>query len=135
VSIHRIHVHEVQQAAAGGSYVCIFDATVTLRSAGVTQTTVTGVEPANAPAEAVEQAVRWIGSSATEVFGGAKCAASVAITRLVVNEYDWKETRFKLYARREFLKILAVAQSGDDRPLSSLNRSQQDPRPCLGAKQ
>jgi len=72
-----------------------------------------------APAQSVEQAVQWIRASATKVFGGAGCAASVAITRLVVNEYDWKEARFKLYAGREFLKVLTAPNSGGSRPLSA----------------
>jgi len=119
VSVHHIHIDEVQQGAAGGSYVCIFDATVTLRTGGGSSVAVTGVQPSDAPADLVQQAAEWIRASATEVFEGVGYAASVAITRLIVNECDWKETRFKLYAAREFRKVLVAATSGGSRPLSA----------------
>ena len=107
MSTHLIRVHEVQQGAGGGSYVCIFDAQVVLGEGETTRVTVSGVEPPDASAELVALAAGWIRASAAELLDAANTQASIAVTRLVLNSTDLKETRFKQYTALEFRRLLA----------------------------
>ena len=108
-----IHVHEINQAASGGSYVCIFDALVTLRPSGATDVdvVVTGVEPPDSAADLIESAAESIRSGALEVLQlqPRGIAASIRVTRLVVNPIDFKGTRFRLYTAREIRRLLDTA--------------------------
>ena len=104
-----IRVHEVNQAASGGSYVCIFDALVTLRATGATDVTVAGAEPPDSAMESIASAAAWIRSGALEVLQPAGLAASIRVTRLVVHPVDFKETRFRLYTAREIRRLLDTA--------------------------
>lgn len=104
-----IHVHEINQAAGGGSYVCIFDALVTLRPSGPIDVVVTGVEPPESDVELIASAAESIRSGALEVLQPKGIAASIRVTRLLVHPVDFKETRFRLYTAREIRRLLDTA--------------------------
>jgi hypothetical protein len=105
----QLRVNEVNQAASGGSYVCIFDAEVDLDSSGEVRVVVEAVEPPETQAEFIESARVAIRAGALHALEAKGIGASIRITRLVVHLVDFKPSRFTLYAAREMKKLL-----GDD---------------------
>ena len=103
----KVRVHEINQTSSGGSYVCIFDAEVMLRSTGKVEVVVAGVEPEDAEAELVCLAGEAIRAGVSQVIEPMGRGASILVTRLVVHPVDFKESRFKLFAAREMQRLLS----------------------------
>jgi hypothetical protein len=101
----RFSVHEINQAASGGSYVCIFDADVELTLADEVLVSVEAVEPADTDAEQVESASAAIRAGAVHVLSPLRKGARIRVTRLVVNFVDFKPSRFTLYTAREINRL------------------------------
>lgn len=106
----RFSVQEVNQAASGGSYVCIFDAEVELNMSGEICVSVQSVEPPDTKLEYITEAGKAIRAGAAHVLEPLAQGASIRITRLVVNHIDFKPSRFALYTAREF-KIMVGANA------------------------
>ena len=104
----RLQIHEVNQGASGGSYVCIFEATVELRpSSGVT-VTVASVEPADTSRDLLDEAANAIREGAEDALSPQSLGASIDVTRLVVHEIDFKAWRFKAYTTRELRRLMGA---------------------------
>ncbi len=93
----QLHVHEINQMASGGSYVCIFDADVQLRNDGEFFVTVEKVEPSDTTQGYVEAASNAIRAGAIHVLASQSLGADIQITRLVVNSVDFKPNRYALH--------------------------------------
>lgn len=106
----RISVCEVNQAASGGSYVCIFDAVVEFNSTGQISVLVDAVDPPDTEAEFVDLAIEGIRVGAAHVLEPEGKGARVRVLRLVVNSTDFKTNRFTLYTAREFKRLVGSHQ-------------------------
>ncbi len=104
----RFSVQEVNQAASGGSYVCIFDAEVDWTSDCEISVSVETVEPPDTELEYITEAGKAIRAGAAHVLAPFDRGAAIRITRLVVNHVDFKPSRFTLYAAREFKKLVGT---------------------------
>lgn len=102
----KFRVHEVNQAASGGSYVCIFDADATINSTGIVSVSVESVEPPDTEAEFAEMAAQGIRAGAEHVLLPLGKGAEVRVRRLVVNSTDFKVNRFTLYTARELNRLI-----------------------------
>jgi hypothetical protein len=104
--VMRFSVQEVNQAASGGSYVCVFDAEVEWNSGGEISVSVETVEPPDTELEYITEAGKAIRAGAAYVLDPLDRGATIRITRLVVNHVDFKPSRFTLYAAREFKRLV-----------------------------
>ena len=102
----RISVHEVNQAASGGSYVCIFEAEVQINTTGEISVSVGAVEPPETAPEFSELAAQGIQAGAAHVLVPLGKGAEIRVLRLVVNSTDFKTNRFTLYTAREFNRLI-----------------------------
>ena len=102
----RFSVCEVNQAASGGSYVCIFDAVAEFNSTGEISVSVESVEPPDTDAEYVDLATEGIRAGAAHVLESEGRGARIRVLRLVVNPTDFKTSRFTLYTAREFKRLV-----------------------------
>lgn len=103
----RINVHEVNQAAGGGSYVCIFDAVAEFNSTGEISVLVESVEPADTDTEYIDMAQEGIRAGAASVLAPQGKGVCTRVLRLVVNTSDFKVSRFTLYTARELMRLQA----------------------------
>lgn len=104
----RLQIHEVNQGASGGSYVCLFEATVELRpSFGIT-VTISSVEPADTARDLVDDAKNAIREGAEDALASQSLGASINVTRLVIHEIDFKAWRFKAYTTRELRRLIGA---------------------------
>ena len=104
----RLQIHEVNQGASGGSYVCIFEATVQLRSSCGITVTVASVEPADTSRDLLDEASNAIREGAEDALSPQSLGASIDVTRLVVHEIDFKASRFKAYTTRELKRLMGT---------------------------
>ena len=102
----KFTVHEVNQAASGGSYVCIFEAVADINSTGEISVSIEAVEPPNTDPELTELAAQGIRAGAAHVLEPIGRGAAIHVLRLVVNSTDFKVNRFTLYTAREFNRLL-----------------------------
>ena len=102
----RFSVCEVNQAASGGSYVCIFDAVAEFNSTGEISVSVESVDPPNTEAEYVRLTKEGIRAGAAHVLEAQGRGARIRVLRLVVNATDFKSNRFVLYTAREFKRLV-----------------------------
>jgi hypothetical protein len=101
-------VREVCQAAGGGSYVCIFDAEVKVNSTGSVYVLVDSVDPPETGSEYIDSASNAICAGAAHVLGPMGKGAEIRVARLVVNNIDFKPSRFTLYTAREIQRVIAA---------------------------
>lgn len=106
----KFSVHEINQAASGGSYVCIFDAEVKLKSASGISVAVERVDPPETDNEYISAACEGVRTGAVHVLEPLGMGAEIRITRLVVNFVDFKQNRFTLYTARELKRIVDEGQ-------------------------
>jgi hypothetical protein len=102
----RLSVHEVNQAAGGGSYVCIFDAVAELNSTGEIFVSVESIEPPDTNSEYADLAKEGIRAGAAYVLEPQGRGARIQVMRLVVNPTDFKTSSFTLYTAREFKRLV-----------------------------
>jgi len=102
----KFSVHEVNQAAGGGSYVCIFDAEIALDPSGAIFVSVESVEPPETGGEYVTAASEAIRAGAVHALGPHGLGAAIHVTRLLVNFVDFKPSRYSLYTARELIRLL-----------------------------
>lgn len=102
----RLRIREVNQGASGGSYVCIFEATVKLRPSSSVTVTISSVEPADPPSDLVEEAKNAIREGAEDALAPQSLGASIDVTSLVIQEIDFKAWRFKAYTTRELRRLM-----------------------------
>jgi hypothetical protein len=98
----KFNVHEVNQAASGGSYVCIFEAEAEFNSTGRFSVSVEAVEPSDTDPEFSKLAAQGIQVGAEHVLVPLGKGAEIRVLKLVVNFIDFKTSRFTLYTAREF---------------------------------
>ncbi len=104
----RFSVQEVNQAASGGSYVCIFDAEVELNSDRGICVLVESVDPPETDGAYITSAAEAIRVGAAHVLEPRGQGAVIRVTRLVVSHIDFKPSRFTLYAAREFNSLVGA---------------------------
>jgi hypothetical protein len=106
----KLRVHEVNQAASGGSYVVIFEAEVQLQAETAVTAEVESVEPPNAEQELVEAARQAIIQGAQQVLSPLSRGAFIRVHRLVVHKTDFKPSRLVLYTAQELKRLVASVQ-------------------------
>lgn len=104
----RLSVQEANQAASGGSFVCIFDADIELNSTGDISVSVESVDPPDSETEYITAASEAIREGAAFVLEPLGQGAAIRVTRLVVNYIDFKPSRFTLYTAREFKRLVSA---------------------------
>ena len=101
-----LQVREVNHGASGGSYACIFEATVEFqRSAGV-KVTVDSVVPANAAMDLVVAAKDAIRQGAEDALSPVNFGASIHVSRLVIHDIDFKPMKFRTVTARELRRLI-----------------------------
>lgn len=101
-----IRVHEVNQTASGGSFVCIFDADIELNASGDVQVVVASVDPPDTPSDLIESASEAIREGAKQVLHPRGQGAFIKIVRLVIHMIDFKPSKFTFYTIRELQTLL-----------------------------
>lgn len=104
----RFSVHEVNQAAGGGSYVCIFEAEADIKSTGKVSVIIESIEPPHSAPEFSELAASGIQAGAVHVLEPLGMGAQIRVLKLVVNSTDFKTNRFTLYTARELKRLIGT---------------------------
>lgn len=102
----ELNIHEVRQNAGGGSSVVIFDAEVLVTDRGQTTVRVDSVEPEGTKPELVEEAKRSILRGVEHVLQPLDKTAAIRVRRLVVNDVDFKPSRFTLLTALELKRLM-----------------------------
>ncbi|RYX79956.1 hypothetical protein EON83_30570 [bacterium] len=106
----KLSIHQISQAASGGSYVVIYDAEVRLLNHAQVTVEVDRVEPPETSPDLVELARIAIREGAEHVLLPLSQGAQIQVSKLVINFVDFKPNRFKLFTAIEFERIVHAAE-------------------------
>ncbi len=102
-----LRVREINHGASGGSYHCVFEATVRLQqSAGVT-VTVQSTETVGAAPDLVDEARNAIRDGAADALSPMGIGAAIDVTRLLIHDIDFKPWRFRSFTARDLRRALS----------------------------